>query len=102
MVKPALYKLALFSTSVKTAFLYVIIIFLTISPNFLSSLKSESCSVVSDSLQAHDYTVHVILQARIVAWVACHFSSRFSLPRDQTGVLYIAGGFFANWAIKEA
>ena len=81
--------------------LFSVIIFLTISPNFLSSLKSESRSVMSDSLQAHDYTVHVILQARIVEWVACHFSSGSSLPRDRTGVSYIAGRFFTNWASRK-
>ena len=55
---------------------------------------SESCSVVSDSLRPHDYTVHGILQARILEWVAYPFS------RNQTRVSCIAGGFFTNWAIR--
>ena len=33
-----------------------------------------------------DYTVHGILQARIVEWVAFPFSRRSSQPRDQTQV----------------
>ena len=31
-----------------------------------------------------DYTVHRILQARILEWVAFHFSRGSSQPRDQT------------------
>ena len=44
------------------------------------------------------YTVHGILQARILEWVASPFSSRSSQPRNLTGVSGIAGGFFTNWA----
>ena len=33
-----------------------------------------------------DYTVHGILQARILEWVAFPFSMGSSQPRDQTGV----------------
>ena len=39
---------------------------------------------------------------RILKWVAYPFSSRCSQPRNQTGVSCIAGGFFTNWAIREA
>ena len=49
-----------------------------------------------------DYTVHGILQARILGWVAFPFSRGSSQPRDQTQVSRIAGGFFMNWAIIEA
>ena len=56
--------------------------------------ESESGSVVSDPT---DYTVHGILQARM-EWVAFPFSQ----SRDGTGVSRIAGGFFTNWAIREA
>ena len=35
---------------------------------------SESHSVVSDSLRSHGHTVHGILQARILEWVAVPFS----------------------------
>ena len=45
-----------------------------------------------------DYTVHSILQARTLEWVAFPFSSRPSWPRNQTGVSGIAGRFFTNWA----
>ena len=41
-----------------------------------------------------DYTVHGILQARILEWVARGFSQH----RDQTQFSRIAGGFFISWA----
>ena len=60
--------------------------------------ESES-PTLCDSM---DYIVHVILQARILEWVAFPFSSGSSHPRDWTQVSHIAGGFFTNWAIREA
>ena len=39
---------------------------------------------------------------RILEWVAFPFSSGSSWPRDLTRVSLIAGGFFTNWAIREA
>jgi len=39
---------------------------------------------------------------RILERVADPFSNRSSWPRNQTGVSCIAGGFFTNWAIREA
>ena len=49
-----------------------------------------------------DYTVHVILQARILEWVAFSFSRGSSKPRGRTQVSHIAGGFFTSWAMREA
>ena len=49
-----------------------------------------------------NYTVHEILQARILEWVAFPFSRGSSQPRDQTQVSHIAGGFFTSWATREA
>ena len=37
------------------------------------------------------YTVHGILQARILEWIAFPFSRGSSQPRDRTQVSYIAG-----------
>ena len=42
------------------------------------------------------YTVHEILQAKILEWVAIPFS------RDWTQVSHIAGRFFTSWITKEA
>ena len=49
-----------------------------------------------------DYTVHGILQARILEWVAFPFSKESFQPRDWTQVSRIARGFFTSWATKEA
>ena len=49
-----------------------------------------------------DYTVHGILQARILEWVAFPFSRGSSQPRDWIQVSRIAGGFFTSWATREA
>ena len=38
-----------------------------------------------------DYSIHGILQARILEWVAFPFSRGSSQPRDQTQVSHIAG-----------
>ena len=46
-------------------------------------------------------SVHGILQASILEWVAIP-SSRDSQPRDWTQISHIAGGFFTLWATREA
>ena len=38
----------------------------------------------------------------ILDWVAYPFSKGSSWPRNQTGVSWITGRFFTNWAIREA
>ena len=48
------------------------------------------------------YTVHEILQARILEWVAVPFSRGSSQPRDWIQASCIVGGFFTSWATKEA
>ena len=58
---------------------------------------AQSCLTLCDPM---DYTVHEILQARILEWVA--YSSGSFWPRNWTGVSCIVGGFFTNWAIREA
>ena len=66
-----------------------------------------SRSVVSDSLRPVDCSppsssVHGILQARILEWVAISFSRGSSRPRDWTQVSHIAGRRFNLWATREA
>ena len=48
------------------------------------------------------YSVHEILQARILEWVAIPFSRGSSQLRDRTVVSFIAGRFFTVWATREA
>ena len=63
-------------------------------PSFLMGSVSESvvkviqsCPTLGDPM---DYTVHGILQARILEWVAVAFSRGSSQPRDRTQVSHIA------------
>ena len=70
-------------------------------------VNSESHSVMSYSLPPMDcsptgYSVHEILQARILEWVAIPFSRGSSQLRDRTLVSCIAGRFFTVWVIREA
>ena len=53
---------------------------------------------MSLSCDPMDYTVHGILQARILQWVVIPFSrgSQSSQPRDQTQVSHIVGRFFTS------
>ena len=44
---------------------------------------AQSCPTLCNTM---DYTVHGILQARILEWVAIPFSRGSSQPRDQTQV----------------
>ena len=45
-----------------------------------------------------DYTVHEILQARMLEWVPFPFSRESSQPRDRTQVSCITAEFFTSWA----
>ena len=59
----------------------------------------ESRSVMSNSCNPIDNTVHGILQARILEWVVFPFSRG---PRDWTQVSCISGGFLTSWTTREA
>ena len=60
---------------------------------------AQSCPTLCDPM---DYTVHGILQARILEWVALPFSRGSSWSRNRTGVSCAIGRFLTNWAIREA
>ena len=64
-------------------------------------IKSESHPVHVPILQPHGYTVHGILQVRILEWVAFPFFGGSSQPRDQTQVSCIAGRLFTSWVTRE-
>ena len=53
----------------------------------------QSCPTLCDPM---DYTVHGILQARILEWGALPFYRGSSQPRDGTQVSCIAGRFFTS------
>ena len=58
----------------------------------------QSCLTLCYPMDYMDYTVHGMLQARILECVAFCFSRGPSQPRDPTQVSHIAGGFFNSWA----
>ena len=61
-------------------------------------LVHESCPILCDLMVCCQpgSSVHGILQARILEWVAFPFSRGSSQPRYQTQVSCIAGRFFTN------
>ena len=70
----------------------------------LQVLVAQLCPTLCDPM---DYSlpgssVHGILQARILEWVAIPFSRGSSQPRDRTWFSCIAGGFFTVWATRAA
>ena len=67
-------------------------------------LVAQSCPPLCDHMDCYPtgYSVHGILQARILKWVANPFSRRSLPPRDWTQVTCTAGRFFTIWATREA
>ena len=67
-------------------------------------LVAQSCPSLCDPMDCSPpgSSVHGILQARILEWVAMLSSRGSSQPRDQTQVFHIAGGFFIIWVTREA
>ena len=64
----------------------------------LKTLVTRLCWTLRDLM---DYSppgcsIHGILQARILEWVAMSFSRRSSQPRDRTQVFWLAGEFFTT------
>ena len=64
----------------------------------------QSCPTLRDPVDCSlpGSSVHRILQARMLQWVAISFSRAFSWPRAQTQVSCIAGRLFIDWATREA
>ena len=65
---------------------------------------SQSCPTLCDPMDCSPphSSIHRILQARILEWVAIPFCKGSSQPRDWTWVSCIAGRFFTVWATREA
>ena len=59
---------------------------------------AQSCPTLWDPME---YTVHGILQAKILEWVVFPFSRGSSPPRDRTQPSRIVGGFFTSGATRE-
>ena len=60
---------------------------------------AQSCPTLCNLM---DYTVHGILQARILEWVAFLYSRGSSQSRDQTQVSSIVSRLFTSQATREA
>ena len=69
---------------------------------YLSALVPQSCPTLCNPMDCTlpGSSVHGILQARILEWVAIPFFKRSSWPRDQTQVSHIAGRFFTSQATR--
>ena len=67
-------------------------------------LVAHLCPTFCDPVDCNQpgSSVHGILQARILEWVAFSFSRGSSWSRDRTRVSYIIGRFFTIWATREA
>ena len=77
----------------------------TRSPQWMWPVKvTQSCPTLCDPMDCSlpGSSVHGILQARIMEWVAIPFSRRSSQPRDRTQASHIAGRFFTVWATRES
>ena len=70
----------------------------------VKGLVNQSCPTLCDRMDCSlpGSSVHRILQARILEWVANSFSRGSSWPRDWTQVSGIAGRPFTVWATREA
>ena len=60
---------------------------------------AQSCLTLCGPM---DCTVHGILQARLLEWVAFPFSRGIFPTQDRTQVSHIAGRFFTSSATREA
>ena len=74
---------------------YICMCMCKVTQSYLTLCDPVDCSPPGSS-------VHGILQARILEWIAMSFSSRSSQPRDRTQVSCIAGRRFILWATGEA
>ena len=78
----------------KSIFLFLVVV----------ELVAQLCPTVCDPVNCSPpgSSVHGILQARILEWIAIPFSRWSSQPRDQIQVSWTAGRFFTIWATWEA
>ena len=65
------------------------------------SLHSHPLTLKKKKKVSECFTEYVILQARILKWVAIPFSRRSSQPKNQTQVSCIADRSFTVWATRE-
>ena len=66
----------------------------------IAVLVAQLCPTLCDLMNCSPpgFSVHGILQARILEWIAIPFSRRSSWPRDWNQVSCFVGRFFTVWA----
>ena len=71
---------------------------------YIACLVAQSCLTVCNTLDhgSLGYSVHGILQARTLEWVAISFSRRSFQPRDWTHISCIGRWILYQWATGEA
>ena len=87
-------------SAVGTVLLLGLLIFM--SWGYLKVKVTQSCLTLCNPMDCSlpGFSVHGILQARTLEWVAISFSRGSSQPRYRTQVSCIAGGFFTIWATR--
>ena len=67
------------------------------------AIVAQSCPTLCDPTDCSPpgFSVHGILQARILGWVAIPFSRGSSWLSDRTWVSHTAGKFFTIWVTRE-
>ena len=77
---------------------------LSISPKKVKVLVTQLFLTLCNPVDCSPpgFSVHGILQARILEWIAISSSRGSSWPRDETRVSCTANGFFTTWTTREA
>ena len=67
-------------------------------------LATQSCPALYDPMECSPpgSSIHGILQAKLLEWIAISSSTGSFQPRDRTQVFSIVGRFFTTWATREA
>ena len=78
--------------------------FMNCLPWLWVSEATQSCPTLCGPVDCNPpgSSIHVILQARILEWLAISFARGSSQLRDRTQVSHIAGRRFNLWATREA
>ena len=103
---PAAYPLMRFSSHwwFLRDLIFIVVVTIYVCVCIYLSKVAQLCPTLCDPMDCSlpGSTLHGILQARVLEWVAISFSRGSSQPRDQTQVSRIPGRCFNLWATREA
>ena len=93
----------IFQESFCSVFLSFLSFFFFLQCTFFESEVAQPCPTLCDPMDCSlpGSSLHGILQARVLEWVAISFSRGSSQPRDRTLVSCIPGRHFDLWAARE-